>query len=37
MVIPPGTQDAVRAFYGGVLGLEEKQPPLSLAHLVILP
>src|SRR5713101_1685472 len=33
MVIPPGTQDAVRAFYGGVLGLEEKQPPHSLAHL----
>ena len=33
MVIPPGTQDAVRAFYGGVLGLEEKQPPRSLAHL----
>ena len=33
MVIPPGTQDAVRTFYGGVLGLEEKQPPRSLAHL----
>ena len=33
MVIPPGTQDAVRAFYGQVLGLEEKQPPRSLAHL----
>ncbi len=33
MVIPPGTQDAVRSFYGGVLGLEEKQPPRSLAHL----
>jgi len=33
MLIPPGTQDAVRAFYGEVLGLEEKQPPRSLAHL----
>src|SRR6266851_8371731 len=33
MLIPTGTQDAVRAFYGGVLGLEEKQPPRSLAHL----
>lgn len=33
MVIPPGTQDAVRAFYGELLGLEEKQPPQTLAHL----
>jgi catechol 2,3-dioxygenase-like lactoylglutathione lyase family enzyme len=33
MVIPPGAQDAVRAFYGGVLGLTEKPPPRSLAHL----
>ena len=33
MLIPPGMQDAVRAFYGQVLGLEEKQPPRSLAHL----
>jgi hypothetical protein len=33
MVIPPGAQDAVRTFYGEVLGLEEKQPPRSLAHL----
>lgn len=33
MVIPPGAQDAVRAFYGGVLGLKEKHPPRSLAHL----
>ncbi len=33
MVIPPGTQESVRAFYGGVLGLEEKQPPHTLAHL----
>jgi hypothetical protein len=29
MVIPPGMQDAVRTFYGEVLGLEEKQPPGS--------
>jgi len=33
MVIPPGTQELVRTFYGGILGLEEKQPPQSLAHL----
>ncbi len=33
MVIPPGGQEAVRAFYGGILGLEEKQPPHTLAHL----
>jgi catechol 2,3-dioxygenase-like lactoylglutathione lyase family enzyme len=33
MVIPPGAQDMVRAFYGGLLGLEEKEPPRSLAHL----
>ncbi len=33
MLIPPGAQESVRAFYGGVLGLEEKQPPHSLAHL----
>jgi catechol 2,3-dioxygenase-like lactoylglutathione lyase family enzyme len=33
MIIPPGAQEAVRAFYGGVLGLEEKQPPRSLDHL----
>ena len=33
LLIPPGAQDAVRAFYGELLGLEEKQPPLSLAHL----
>jgi catechol 2,3-dioxygenase-like lactoylglutathione lyase family enzyme len=33
MVIPLGAQEKVRAFYGGVLGLEEKQPPHSLAHL----
>ena len=32
MVIPPGTQEAVRSFYGGILGLEEKHPPQSLAH-----
>lgn len=33
MVIPPGKQETVRAFYGGVIGLEEKQPPRSLAHM----
>lgn len=31
--IPAGGQGTVRAFYGGVLGLEEKQPPQSLTHL----
>ncbi|MEO7018524.1 MAG: VOC family protein [Ktedonobacteraceae bacterium] len=35
MVIPHGTQESVRAFYGGILGLEEKQPPQSLAHLQV--
>src|SRR3989440_12561377 len=33
MNVPPGSQEKVRAFYGGILGLEEKQPPQSLAHL----
>lgn len=33
LVIPPGGQDTVRVFYGGVLGLQEKQPPRTLAHL----
>ncbi|HVB62139.1 MAG TPA: VOC family protein [Ktedonobacteraceae bacterium] len=33
MVIPVGAQESVRAFYGAILGLEEKQPPQSLAHL----
>lgn len=33
MIIPHGAQESVRAFYGGILGLEEKQPPQSLAHL----
>ena len=32
MIIPPGAQESVRAFYGGVLGLEEKQPPHTLSH-----
>jgi catechol 2,3-dioxygenase-like lactoylglutathione lyase family enzyme len=32
LVIPQGRQDTVRAFYGELLGLEEKQPPKSLAH-----
>ncbi len=29
--IPAGSQEQVRAFYGGVLGLEEKPSPKSLA------
>ena len=33
LLVPPGTQEAVRAFYGHLIGLEEKQPPQSLAHL----
>jgi catechol 2,3-dioxygenase-like lactoylglutathione lyase family enzyme len=33
LLIPPGAQDAVRAFYGELLGLEEKEPPRALAHL----
>lgn len=32
LLVPPGTQKAVRAFYGELMGLEEKQPPQSLAH-----
>lgn len=33
LVVPLGSQEAVRAFYGGALGLEEKEPPQELAHL----
>lgn len=33
MTVPDGTQDEVRAFYGGILGLTEKPTPQSLAHL----
>jgi catechol 2,3-dioxygenase-like lactoylglutathione lyase family enzyme len=33
ILVPPGSQEAVRAFYGELLGLEEKQPPRALAHL----
>lgn len=33
LLIPPGAQDVVRAFYGDLLGLEEKEPPRTLAHL----
>src|ERR1700680_4830034 len=33
IVIPVGAQESVRAFYGEILGLEEKQPPLAVAHL----
>lgn len=32
LLIPPDTQEAVRAFYGHLLGLEEKPPPPSLAQ-----
>ena len=31
--IRQGTQEQIRAFYGGVLGLEEKEVPRTLAHL----
>jgi catechol 2,3-dioxygenase-like lactoylglutathione lyase family enzyme len=31
--IPAGTQQQVRSFYGGVLGLEEKEVPQTLKHL----
>ena len=30
--IPDGAQDIVRAFYGGVLGLAEKEVPQAVAH-----
>lgn len=33
LLVPPGSQEAVRAFYGQLIGLEEKQPPSTLAHL----
>ena len=33
VIIAQGGQDAARAFYGDLLGLEEKDPPTSLAHL----
>lgn len=32
---PPGAQQTVRDFYGGVLGLTEKPPPKSLAHMTL--
>lgn len=32
LLVPPETQEAVRAFYGRLIGLEEKQPPPSLAQ-----
>jgi catechol 2,3-dioxygenase-like lactoylglutathione lyase family enzyme len=32
LLIPPDSQATVRAFYGQLLGLEEKQPPASLAQ-----
>ena len=33
VIIREGGQAEARAFYGGLLGLEEKTPPRSLAHL----
>ncbi|HEX7733758.1 MAG TPA: VOC family protein [Ktedonobacteraceae bacterium] len=33
VIIAKGGQEAARAFYGRLLGLEEKEPPRSLAHL----
>ncbi len=33
VIITEGGQEAARRFYGGLIGLEEKEPPLSLAHL----
>ena len=30
--MPPGSQEQARRFYGGVLGMQEKSPPLSLAQ-----
>lgn len=30
--MPPGGQEAARQFYGGILGLQEKAPPSSLAQ-----
>ena len=33
ILIPIGGQELVRKFYGGLLGLEEKEPPRSLSHL----
>lgn len=33
MTIPADSQNKVRAFYGGILGLTEKPTPQSLAHL----
>jgi len=34
--VPVDAQDAVRAFYGGVLGLKEKQIPKELAELNVI-
>jgi len=33
---PPGSEAAIRAFYGELLGLEELPPPPSLQRLVVL-
>lgn len=36
IVITPGGQETARAFYSGVLGLEEKETPSTLAHMHLL-
>lgn len=36
IVIAPGGQEVARAFYGGVLGLEEKETPSTLAHMQLI-
>lgn len=33
---PPGSDEATRAFYGALLGLEEIPPPSAIAHLDVL-
>ena len=33
VIISQGGQEAARSFYGDLIGLDEKEPPLSLAHL----
>ena len=35
VVIHEGGQEAARAFYGKLIGLDEKDPPRSLAHLQV--
>lgn len=35
LVVSPGSQEAVREFYGHLLGLKEKQPPPAIAAMQI--